>query len=351
MAVTFADCRVDQVEALRAFLAGMYSPEYVLARDKPFLEWQFGAAPNPLRGGGLDVKLGLVDGQIAGCIGYIPIELNIGPRVVRGAWAANWMVDDRYRRLGLGPLLMRELCSQFDATLALGGNRDAHALLPRMGWTDFGDLHRFVAVVDAAAAAALTEGDSRNWPSAPAGAPDQCVEWVDSFTESATALWDGVHSGTAGTRRTADYLNWRYAQHPLFKYRLVQSINGDALNGLGVYRVETVRDLPVKVGRIVELVCEPEDAGRIVRAIVEDAKAQGVAMLDFFCSTPRLTPALVEAGFSTEAAAHFPMLFQPIDRTRTGVLFMAHLRKCADATLLPEDWYVTTSDGDQDRPN
>ena len=120
----------------------MYSPEYVLSREKPFLEWQFGAAPNPERAG-LDVKLGLVDGEIAGCVGYIPVQLCIGTRLVRGAWAANWMVDDRYRRLGLGPLLMRELCSQFDVTLALGGNRDAHALLPRMGWTDFGDLPRF----------------------------------------------------------------------------------------------------------------------------------------------------------------------------------------------------------------
>jgi GNAT superfamily N-acetyltransferase len=349
MAVTFTDCRSDQIEPLRRFFAEMYAPEYVLSRERPFLEWQFGAAPNPERMG-LDVKLGLVDGEIAGCVGYIPVQLSIGTRMVRGAWAANWMVDDRYRRLGLGPLLMRELCSQFDVTLALGGNRDAHALLPRMGWTDFGDLPRFVAVVDADAASRLTESDMRRWPTVTAGPTAERFEWVDCFTESATALWDRLHKGVAGTRRTADYLNWRYAAHPMFEYRLLQAGNGADLDGLAVYRVESVRGVPVKVGRIVELVSEPKDAGRLLRAIVDDARTQGVAILDFFCSTPRLAPPMVDAGFSTEAAAHFPMLFQPIDRTRTGVLFMAHLRKCPDATALG-DWYVTTSDGDQDRPN
>ena len=91
MAVTFVDCPAERAEPLREFFAEMYSPGYVLSRDAAFFQWQFGAAPRESRAG-LDVKLSLVDGKIAGCVGYIPIELNIGTRVVRAAWAANWMV-------------------------------------------------------------------------------------------------------------------------------------------------------------------------------------------------------------------------------------------------------------------
>jgi hypothetical protein len=349
MAVTFVDCPADRAEPLREFFAEMYSPGYVLSRDAAFLQWQFGAAPRESRQG-LDVKLSLVDGKIAGCVGYIPIELNIGTRVVRAAWAANWMVDDQYRRLGLGPLLMRELSGQFDVTLALGGNRDAHALLPRMGWTDFGDLRRYVAVLDRDAAATLSEGDPSSWPALGDATADSNARQVERFDEAATTLWDRVWGHAAGTRRTADYLNWRYADHPLFDYRLFENRVNGALQGFAVYRVEAVRDMPVRVGRIVELVAEAGANQALLDAVVADARRAGVAMVDFFCSAPAMAAVMTAAGFSTSVAEQFPMLFQPLDRSRTGVLFMAHLQKCPDAKAI-QDWYVTTADGDQDRPN
>ena len=348
MAVTFADCRADQIEPLRSFLGEMYSPTYVLARDEAFLRWQFGAVPSADRSG-LDVKLGLVDGQIAGCVGYIPVEFSIGSKVVRGAWAANWMVDDRYRRLGLGPLLMRELAAQFDVTLALGGNRDAHALLPRMGWTDFGDLPRFAAVLNPKAAAQLMAGVVLDAPAVSAHDSTD-VEIVNRFAPEVAELWDRMSDGAAGTRRTAEYLNWRYADHPDFAYRLLQSRRHGKVNGLAVYRVELVRDLPVKVGRIVEVIAEADDAGPLLQTIAHSAFAEGLVMLDFFCSMPHLRQPLMTTGFSPELAAQLPMLFQPLDRSRTGVLFMAHLKKCPEASAI-DRWYVTTADGDQDRPS
>jgi hypothetical protein len=43
-------------------------------------------------------------------------------------------------------------------------------------------------------------------------------------------------------------------------------------------------------------------------------------------------------------------LFQPVNRSRRGIRFMAHLRKLPHAAESTE-WYVTRGDGDQDRPN
>src|SRR5262249_48885724 len=148
---------------LLKFFAEMYSPDYVLARSEPLFRWQFGGANTPINGN-LALKIAKVDDQVAGCVGYIPTPVQIGGKSVKGAWGANWMVDEKYRRLGLGPLLIRELAASFEVTLALGGNRDAHDLLPRMGWTDFGDLPRYVCVVDPEAVAPLTESGSLTWP-------------------------------------------------------------------------------------------------------------------------------------------------------------------------------------------
>ena len=346
MAVAFVNGRIEDAGRLQSFFSEMYHPGYVLSRSEPFLRWQFASAPSPGRQG-LDVKLALVDNVIAGCVGFIPIQLTVAGTEVRGAWAANWMVDDRHRRLGLGPLLIRELGREFDVTLALGGNLDAHALLPRMGWTDFGNLTRYVGILDPRQAALL--GDVTDL-AAVALDGDGAAENVSAIADDATGLWDRLSHTVIGTRRTADYLRWRYVSHPLFTYRMFELRRDGALVGLGIYRLEQARDLPLRVGRIVEVIGGREEAAPLVRSMARDAAAQGAAIMDFFCSRPSLGPGLEAAGFSPHVSARFPMLFQPIDRTRSGVLFMADLRKCA-ATATPAEWYVTTADGDQDRPN
>ena len=353
--MSFADCSPDRIPALRSFFAEMYSPDYVLSRDEAFLRWQFGEARMDTSEN-YHLILGLVDDEIRGCIGFIPVELTIGGRIVRGAWAANWMVDEKLRRLGLGPLLIRELTKRFDVTLALGGNRDAHDLLPRMGWTDFGALKRYVCVLDADSAARLTENGQLEWPiqhrevSRDASAGGR-VARVERFDADATALWDRHWSDAAGTRRSAEFLNWRYGTHPNFTHRLFELRDRGNLAGVGVYRLEDVRDVPVRIGRILELIAEPAEARLLLRGMIADARSQGVAALDFFCSSRRLDSALEAEGFlpGTEApASELPILFQPIDRDRSGILFMADLRKVGGPG---SDWYVTKSDGDQDRPS
>jgi hypothetical protein len=345
MAVQFRNAANDDAEGLRTFFSEMYSPDYVLSRDAAFMRWQFAAAPSANRAG-LDLKLAVVDGAIAGCIGFIPIALSGAGAPVTAAWAANWMVDDRFRRLGLGPLLMRELGRDFDVVLALGGNRDAHALLPRMGWTDFGDLPRYVAILDADQARQL--GDVSGQAVAPIPETAEGAR-VPVVPEEATALWDEVSVALIGTRRTADYLNWRYTEHPVFDYRIFELRRSGRLVGIGIYRLERVRDLPVTVARVVEVIAAPDDAGALLATLVHDAAGHGAALMDFFCPATTLRAPLEQARFSPGAGARFPILFQPIDRSRTGVLLMADVRKCAQAAN--REWYVTTADGDQDRPN
>jgi len=346
MAIQFRNADANDAAGVRAFFGEMYSPEYVLSRSAPFLQWQFAGAPSTDRAG-MDLKLAVVDGAIAGCLGFIPVALRSGHVTMTAAWAANWMVDDRYRRLGLGPLLMRELGRDFEVVLALGGNRDAHALLPRMGWTDFGDLPRFVGVLDRDQAAQL--GDVAGLRLTPV--PETTVaSKVSEAPADATALWDEVSLGMVGTRRTTEYLNWRYTKHPLFDYRIFEIRRGEQLTGLGIYRLETVRDLPVVVARVVEIIAKAGDATLLIEGLVHDAGRSGAAIIDFFCPASQLRADLERACLSTEISNRFPMLFQPIDRSRSGVLFMADLRRSPVSANLT-DWYVTTADGDQDRPN
>ena len=120
-----------------------------------------------------------------------------------------------------------------------------------------------------------------------------------------------------------------------------------------MYHVEKVRGLPVSVARMVEFVSQSDAADPLLTRVLNDARAQDAAMIDFFCSNPRLSAFMGNHGFTSEQspeAAKLPLLFQPVDRRRTAVHFMAYLLNVPES-LRPKTWHVTKSDGDQDRPN
>lgn len=356
MALRFAECRAEHLPALRAFWARVYRPGYLLRENEALFRWQFGG-PSPADADTYHIKLAMLDGEIAGCLGYIPVEVTIADRVVPGAWLANWIVDPDRRQLGLGPLLMREVVRQFDVTLNLGPNQDARTVLAKMGWAYVGTLTRYLHVLEADAVAALTESGRLDWP-ATAGWKGHhrgaAVRPITAFDGEATELWDRLASTLgAGTRRSAAYLNWRYIQHPVWTYCCLEARERGRLGGFAVYHVEPVRDRGVTVGRLVELVAEPGAANALLGAVLEDARARGVTLVDFFSSSPQLAPALQAHGFLTgeEApVAQIPLLFQPLDRRRVAIHFMAQLARVSGAAGLAS-WYVTKSDADQDRPS
>lgn len=356
MALRFAECRSEDLPALRAFWARAYRPGYLLRENHSLFRWQFGGR-SPADGDSYHVKLAMLDGEVVGCLGYIPVEVTLAERVVPGAWLTNWMVDPDRRQLGLGPLLMREVTRQFDVTLNLGPNQDARTVLAKMGWSYIGALTRYLHVLDVEAAAALTESGRLDWPAArgPNGHhPGISVRPVSAFDEGATHLWDRLAPTLgAGTRRCADYLNWRYIHHPLWTYRCFEAWVGGRLGGFAIYHIETVRDRSLTVGRLVELVAEPDAASPLLGAVLEDARTQGVALVDFFSSSPQMTSALLAHDFlSSEGApvAQIPLLFQPVDRRRVAIHFMAQLTRVSGVASLAS-WYVTKSDADQDRPS
>lgn len=356
--ITFVDCGPEHIPSLKRFIAKSYGENYVLGVNDAYFDWQF-AAPTLTTGRQCNLRLALVCGEIAGCLGYIPADVNVGSHTLNGAWLANWMVDPEKRHLGLGPQLVSEVTKDFDVTLALGASLDAREILERMGWTDFNMLNRYVQVLDPEQASLLTREGWLDWPTdvSLASTPSiETVRLISRFDNEVTTLWDrvwGSQRRAAGTRRTAQFLNWRYADHPQFDYRLFEARTAGKLRGFGVYRVESVQDLPVRVGRIVELVAERDFETRILNAIVTDARSNEVAALDFFCASDRLSNVFTECGFlpgTHPSVTDIPLLYQPIDRRKTGITFLADLQNIPDVAGI-EDWYVTKSDGDQDRPN
>lgn len=355
--IYFEDCRQDHIFEVKAFIAKSYGTNYVLGSNDEYFEWQYKRTATS-EGQDYHLRLAIDEGRVVGFLGYIPVEQSFGGKKLRACWLANWMVDPDARQLGLGPLLVKSVSADFDVTLALGANEEARDVLSRMGWTDFGQLKRFVRVIDEQKARTLTGNDDYEWPGEiPVPISSTQIDHIDEFTDCVTALWDrllGEDPMVSGSRRTAEFLNWRYVAHRQFEYKLLAAV-GDRgeLIGVGVYRIEQARNEETVIVRILELFGERTALPSLVDKIVHQASIAGATAIDYFGGEGYAQQLMLDRGFLTQedsAASDIPVLYQPIDRSRGGIRFLADLSRTQDAMFIHQ-WYVSKADGDQDRPN
>ena len=109
MAVSFVDCHDELLPSLQTFLARVYRPDYILRINEQLFRWQFGETPDS-NTSLYHNKVALLEGEIAGLLGYVPVEVSLGERVVRGAWTANWVIDPKWQRLGQQLRVVAKLC-------------------------------------------------------------------------------------------------------------------------------------------------------------------------------------------------------------------------------------------------
>ena len=176
--------------------------------------------------------------------------------------------------------------------------------------------------------------------------------------------WPAIAAETVGAVRDSDYLNWRYVQHPSFKYGIVTVPEGNR-TGLGVWRLEAIqketpegRVVVDHVGRLVEFLPVSENNGRdLIAALVGEMRTADVLGMDFYGyhGPSRL---ILENNGVRDIGGHIdgtliPSRFQPLDIHGGGILnamfVQEGLPSCTSETNSP--WYWTKSDSDQDRPN
>jgi hypothetical protein len=81
------------------------------------------------------------------------------------------------------------------------------------------------------------------------------VREIDTFTEDFDNLWLKASEQFAiVSSRTQAYLNWRYSEHPYYKYRILASYNEEDLVGYAVIRKEKI--LGLNCGVIVDMFVE-----------------------------------------------------------------------------------------------
>jgi hypothetical protein len=145
--------------------------------------------------------------------------------------------------------------------------------------------------------------------------------------------------GFVGACRDAEFVRWRYREHPRFRYEVIE--------GRTAYRIEPVADSSATVMRIVDFLGDD----RLATRLAEAAERAGVVFADFACSSARFGRSLEGAGFERERATALPARFQPLDFSDRPIVSCFWGAPRLGIDFAAGDLYVTRADSDLDRPN
>ena len=329
-----------------------------------FYEWQFRQnpyLPSHLQEGSV---MALNDGEVIGFLGLIPVQFRVGSTIVNGVYPSNWLTHPRVRSRGIGHYLMAKVLEEWPIIAGTSLSRDAWTTYLRLGFRYVNKLSRWIVILDHGDTARLLskEDDTgdvlrrRSILSNPIR--DSYMIHDDPFGETADDLWERLGEELPiSSVRTAKYLNWRYREHPDFKYHAIVVGQPNRWNGLAVVRKEQVKDTDINVLRIVEFMALPNAQEELGLSVMAYATDESCAFADAFGLSEKPVRGLLKAGAFNEDEEPdllLPYLLQPIDYRRSGVNFIARSQvsfKGVEAHFNLTDWYLSKGDCDQDRPN
>jgi len=350
------------------FIKEYFHPRYILLNRK-FFDWQYQHNPYG-KAGKFSFKIADTGGRFLGFLGFVPYQLMVaGSTHVSAGALCNFMIRKDCRALGFGSLFIRDMENDFQIIWGTGYNEKTAPMYEKMGWRLMGNVHRYIKVLDSKRMAQFTYGTEFNGVSpfedSFCSLPSRrhAVTKTERFGEEIEALGQRL-SGKypIAVERRTDYLNWRYADHPKFRYSILVSRKGKAVRGYIVFRLE--RAIEEKgsgqylVGRIVDLMASDDAELDLLSGAVDYIRQKGAIMADYFCTGRFHGTTLEKLGFvrgECDVYSDIPRRLNPIDREKIAPInFVVHVNpKVLQRDLFFDinNWYITTGEGDTDRPN
>lgn len=367
MSTEIRPIRLDEVSTLQEFVREQWDPQHAFVHSRKLLLWQHYLNPFKHLGSFGDEDLsfwGAWDGSaLVAVLGEIPVPFAIRGQTVSGTWLAMWRnrAESKYTAAGLQ--LLRRLTSGPAAFVGgLGMNervRRAYGLF-RFHVSD--DLPLYVVLNPEVSStwvrkkSTFTEAHGmRLFARTPPPAltqkftarpfPPEAEEW-DRF-------WSCIRGCLVGTDRSFGYMNWRYLTHPHYRYEWIRVYDErEDLQAAAVYRVEEAQ--AEKTIHIVEFLGEGQPAEQLAHALCTVMCERQASFLGFRCARQRsFDPWRAVGGDvygSSDTAYELPSLFQPVVPQYRTLAWIYRFGRGIDPAGLSE-FYVTRSDGDQDRPS
>jgi GNAT superfamily N-acetyltransferase len=251
----------SQRDAVRGLMAEVWG-ESATAAD---FEWWYERNPT----GPQVLSLVVDDGRVAGASGMSHFRMRLGGEERTIAFALDAATHPDYRGRGLWSILERhneDACAQAGAAAVLGFTNPVAGpiLVGKLGWRDLARLRLWARPLSLRA----TESELR----------DGGGETLDRFDDEAEDVYRRASSDWAAHLvRSADYLNWRFAESPR-PYRILAERRGGRLEGWVV--VTHKRFQGRAVGAVADLVAVDGGAARsLLRRAARSVRGQALVAL------------------------------------------------------------------------
>ncbi|MEW4488132.1 hypothetical protein AB1L42_08620 [Thalassoglobus sp. JC818] len=163
------------------------------------------------------------------------------------------------------------------------------------------------------------------------------IEEIETFPEEYDEFWNRVQPEfSALFDRSRTFVNWRFCEAPVLKYRRFLLRDGDQIQGYLVTRVAEPEELPE--GVIVDLFTAPSDENAMAMLLQHGFEQLGphCDYIEAAASDPRFLKAFRSAGF-------FPT------RTMRPTIVCAHLEDRERLEPLLNSWHFSKADHDWDQ--
>ena len=314
--------------------------------DGQYISWQY--ERNPFAAGDrTPLFLHVRDGRVEGQVGARLVRLKAGGSETAAHWITNLAVNPASQKRGIGTALHRACVAETGLALAMDVTPSAQRILLREGAADLGIVPMYVRPLDASAlfarrhlpaalaplASAVLRAFDRRAARLLRADPISLVE-VERFSAAADAVWRScARHYPVLVRRDRAYLNWRFADDPSRRYRLVEVHRGTEAIAIAVLRVGEWGGVPA--GFLVDHLCAPADAETLHAACLDVFQKARLAAAYCLHLNPVGTGALRRLGFV---------------RRRGGFRFLVCGAAAMDLPRHRKRWFVTLGDSNVDRP-
>jgi hypothetical protein len=354
------DIEISDLPALQRFADLYIRKNYIANRD--FFKWQYFNSPfNDKKNNDCGVLACFHEDKAVSLSLRVKTAFLVQGSLRTGLWHHEWFADTKAP--GSGMWLLKEQTKR-NPVLAGAGmsllSSNFYRMLRPICWFN---LKRIFFCLDARKTyglllikdidSALPYLQSHNLSQKTPGK----IEPVSEFEDEYETIWNRVgKTFSLATHRNSDYMNWRYLQHPVFRYQAYRCNIGKAL-AYYVLRQEPVPNTDFFVVRLCEAIGTPEDISVTVPCLLNLLKDKPVAFVDFFCSNSNIIAALMQGGMQeviTLRDFDLPRYFSPLaDDVRKTINFFYQLDK---PLITPSFYnfheaYITKGDSNQDRPN
>ena len=331
-----------------------YGNTSVLA-EPAYVDWLFGAGAPGSGEAGAPLWLCRDAERVVGAQGMIRVALKVGEATVPASWMIDFAVREEVRKKGVGSALGERSRKDGQVRLVLEGTPAAVRIAVRAGYKALGDIPLWVKPLRFGDYRGSRSGEPLKALALRAASPVlRLLEWrglrkavregltlepTAAFDERVDRLWQTCSAELpVACPRDLAFLSWRFGGYPdRGRYRIHWLQRGAETVGYAVLRLGEHHG--ARAGYLIDFLCPRALLPALLARAVEIFRREEVAVICCMHLGPGTSAAFRSLGFFQRSSG-WPFMVRTVTATPEQAA------KLED----PNQWFVTASDSNVDRP-